>query len=246
MTENLESPERFNEIRATIQGKAALKIYYENIYAQYRECLARAPKEGIAVEFGSGAGFAKEYIPDLLATDLIPYAGLDRVMDATRTGLPDASVRAAFMMNVLHHMPDPEALFREVARILKPGGRFFIADQYPGFPGKLLYRYLHHEPFDPTAKDWKVSVSSPLAGANGALAWIIFIRDRAKFEKKFPSLRIEAIRFHSPFLYWAAGGLKNWSVVPSFVARGFAKADATLGKILPQTCSFMTIELRRV
>jgi ubiquinone/menaquinone biosynthesis C-methylase UbiE len=44
--------------------------------------------------------------------------------DLTATGLPDASVDAAMSMDVLPFLPGKAAAIREVARILRPGGRF--------------------------------------------------------------------------------------------------------------------------
>jgi SAM-dependent methyltransferase len=44
--------------------------------------------------------------------------------DLTATGLPDASCDAVMSMDVLPFVPDTAAAVREVARILRPGGRF--------------------------------------------------------------------------------------------------------------------------
>ncbi len=44
--------------------------------------------------------------------------------DVTETGLPDASCDAAMSLDVLWALPDKAAALREVARILRPGGRF--------------------------------------------------------------------------------------------------------------------------
>jgi ArsR family transcriptional regulator len=45
--------------------------------------------------------------------------------------LEDASLDAATLVLVLHHLPDPEEAVREVARTLRPGGRLLIVDMLP-------------------------------------------------------------------------------------------------------------------
>lgn len=45
-----------------------------------------------------------------------------RLMAASELGFPDASVDLVTMIRVMHHLPDPTAVFSEVARILRPGG----------------------------------------------------------------------------------------------------------------------------
>jgi ubiquinone/menaquinone biosynthesis C-methylase UbiE len=48
--------------------------------------------------------------------------------DATRLPLADASFDTVFMLGGIHHVNDRASLFREVARILKPGGRFYFRE----------------------------------------------------------------------------------------------------------------------
>lgn len=185
---NLDDPARHAELRPLIQKKASLNRYYLEVYRKYRECLTRCPKEGLILELGSGCGFVKSVIPEAVTSDVIPYPGIDQVIDATKMDLPDASVRLICMWNVLHHIPDPEAFFREANRCLVPGGRVFIVDQYAGWLSSPIYKHFHHEPFDDTTKEWRFASSGPLSGANGALAGIFFAAIEKRLKNFFPDL----------------------------------------------------------
>jgi SAM-dependent methyltransferase len=214
--EHLDDPSRIHELRARIQSKAALRRYYEEVYAKYAACLRRCPPGGIALELGSGAGFIKSVLPDVVTSDVIAYDGIDRVVDATRMPFEDVSLRAIFMMNVFHHIPDVAAFLAEAARCLEPGGRVFILDQHVSWFSSFIFRHAHHEPFDPDAADWRFETTGPLSGANGALASIVFRRDRARFERSFPELRLERFEPHTPVRYWLSGGLKPWTLLPGW------------------------------
>ena len=48
--------------------------------------------------------------------------------DAKRLPLPDACVGLVTSNSLVHHIPDPRGVFREVARILRPGGSILIRD----------------------------------------------------------------------------------------------------------------------
>jgi SAM-dependent methyltransferase len=59
--------------------------------------------------------------------DLVKYApGIDYVCDITRIPLPDGSLDAVLCTEVLEHVPDPMAVLKEFARLLKPAGRLLL------------------------------------------------------------------------------------------------------------------------
>jgi ubiquinone/menaquinone biosynthesis C-methylase UbiE len=51
-----------------------------------------------------------------------------QLADAKATGLPAASFDIVFCNNMLHHMPDPLPLWREIKRLAAPGGLIFVRD----------------------------------------------------------------------------------------------------------------------
>ena len=53
--------------------------------------------------------------------------------DATRLPLADGMFDSVFMLGGIHHVNDRDALFREVARLLKPGGRFYFREPLSDF-----------------------------------------------------------------------------------------------------------------
>ncbi len=69
--------------------------------------------------------------------------------DASRLPFADASFDLAFSEYVMEHVEDPEALLREVRRVLRPGGRFVILT-----PNLLSYKSLGAAALPHTAHEW--------------------------------------------------------------------------------------------
>ncbi|MGE5607846.1 MAG: class I SAM-dependent methyltransferase [Bacillota bacterium] len=96
---------------------------------------------------GAGTGLDLEYLPPgpvVVATDLTPAMiarlqrraerlGMNvdaRVMDGHALKFPDASFDAVILHLIVAVIPDPVKCLKEVARVLRPGGRAVIFDKF--------------------------------------------------------------------------------------------------------------------
>lgn len=243
LTESIDSPSRIEDLKKLLNHKYGLRQFYLEAYHRFAECLEKCHIEGKVVELGSGAGFVKQIIPNMITSDIISYPGLDMIIDGVKMPFRDAEVKFFAMLNVLHHVPDAESFFSEITRCLAPGGRVLIADQHVGWFSEIIYKYIHHEAFDKDAKKWSFLSSGPLSGANGALAWIIFKRDREIFNSRFADLQVIRYSPHSPLIYWLSGGMKNWTLVPKLFYPLAKAIDLLVCKLFPSMASFVDIEL---
>ena len=118
------------------------------------------------------------------------------------------------MVNLLHHVADASRCLDETARCVRPGGAFAAIEPWVSPWSRVVYRRLHHEPFDPGAAGWRLPPGGPLSGANGALPWILFQRDRERFEREHPRWRLERVEPITPFRYLLSGGISMRSLMP--------------------------------
>jgi SAM-dependent methyltransferase len=122
-------------------------------YRSTRRFLAeRFPARGTLLEVGCGMGHLLDFFRDdgWDSVGVEPNAGLCRcaqrdfhlkVIAGTleEVKLPSEYADVVTMMHVIEHVPDPLSTFREVFRILKPGGVFVVeTPRYDGLMFKLL------------------------------------------------------------------------------------------------------------
>ncbi len=174
---------------------------------------------GQRIEIGAGVSFFKNEYPEVIATDIKEATNLDRVLDALNMDLADKSVSAFYGLNCFHHFPKPRKFFAELERTLVQGGGCVLIEPYYGPIATKMYKNLFDtEIFDPEQKEWE-SESGIMQGANQALSYMVFIRDRDKFEREFPQLEIVKIEILNNYLrYLISGGLNFRSLLPSFIS----------------------------
>ena len=224
-----------------IQKKKFLNSIYFDFYERLR--LSSIPK-GKIVELGSGAGFIKKVIPKIVTSDVIDGPEIDRVFFAEKMPFGNKSITAILMIDVFHHIKNVEKALTEMQRCLKVDGKIIMIEPYNSLWGGLIYKYIHHEYFDPNS-EWKVKGKGRMSDSNTALPWIVFVRDKKKFEKKFPDLKIVKVEPHTPFLYLLSGGLTSYQFLPTFLyplAKKFEKLISPLNRWLGM---FVTVELQK-
>ena len=225
----------------------ASKPFLEAIYDEWYATLAAAlpPIEGQTLELGSGAGHCDQFIPGLITSEILPCPGVCVVLDAQQLPFANSTLRAIVMTNVLHHIPNVNHFFAESSRSLRAGGKILMIEPWVTPWSKFVYTSLHHEPFRPDATDWSFAPGGPLSGANGALPWILFARDRQKFESSFPEFTVEWVRPFLPFRYLVSGGVSLRSLMPGFTHAAWAGVERILESHMGRLGMFAFISLRR-
>lgn len=143
----LETQDRVSDHYENARYKHAHSRLY---HAHTLELLTRlAPPEGVVLDDGCGTGLLFEHLAGR-ASSIDRLYGIDLSQgmlrfgakrfaevgrpgavvrgDACRLPFADATFDVVYARSMLHHLPDPRAGAREIARVLKPGGRLVALD----------------------------------------------------------------------------------------------------------------------
>lgn len=227
-----------------IQEKPFLKKLYIDFYNQFRNSIPGSIKTKFLVEFGSGGGFIKDIIPNVITSDIIKLPNVDKHFSALDVPFENNKVDAFFMIDVLHHLKDARVFFREVNRCLKIGGKMIMIEPANTLWSRFIYQNFHHESFN-SSGGWSL-IECPLSSANSAIPWIIFYRDKQYFEKEFPSLKILKSQIHTPFRYLISGGVSMRQLMPSFTYSIVKCFETILSPLNKYVGMFLTVEIEKV
>jgi SAM-dependent methyltransferase len=210
------SPQFFAAQRRLIAARPLLKRCYDDWYRRLLHDAHSAPPQGIMLELGSGGSYLKELEPNLLTSDVVADVA-DQVVDARRLPFGDQSLRALLLTHVFHHIPDVRAFFHEARRTLVPGGVISMIEVAHTPFARFFFKNFHHEPYRDQLKEWSFSQQDSMMDSNQALSWMVFARDRARFEAEYPELRIERVELMPWFIYFVSGGVTMKYLIPSFL-----------------------------
>jgi len=233
------SLERLHEHRRLWRAKPVLARVYEPWFAAL---LGAVPRGGRVLEAGAGPGFleeaARDRRPDLrwIASDLHPAPWNDLAADAGRLPVAAASVDAVLGLDVLHHLPDPAAFFRESARVLRPTGRVALVEPWITPLSWVVYRFFHEEDCRLSVDAWRPFPGPAKDSFDGdaAVPWKI-VRDAP------PALWCElglvpprAVRLNA-FGYLLSLGFRPASLLPASLAGPMAALDRATRALAPLT-----------
>lgn len=238
----------FEAQREMIFSKPLVKRCYDLWYARFREDLNSVPaqyRDRAVVELGSGSGYLKSAIPEALTSDVV--AGVaDLVFDGRRLPFAAGSLRGILLSHVFHHIPDAGAFLREACRTLAPGGVVSMIEETHTPFARFFFSRIHPEPYDDQAADWSFPGGHTLYDSNQALPWIVFFRDRKRFEEEFPQLRLEAHSFLPWFSYLLSGGVNLRDAVPGALAPAVARLDGLLRPLDPLCAIHWHLRIRKL
>ena len=240
---DLDDPSTTQLRRQIIRRKSFLRQIYREWYRVLVEALPVG--QGLTLELGSGAGFLDEMLPGVITTELFYCPGIRAVLDAQRLPWANESLRAIVMVNVLHHIPRPHDFFAEATRCVRAEGAIIMIEPWVTRWSRWVYAHLHHEPFHPDAREWEFRSTGPLSGANGALAWMIFGRDKGKFESMFPAWQIERVELMLPFAYLLSGGVSLRRLMPGWTFGFWRRIERRLDPWSEALAMFAHIVLRK-
>ncbi len=223
------------------------KRYLQRIYDEWYQLLvAHLPYgSGRVLELGSGPGFLKKYVPDIITSDFLPISDISLALDAHEMPFVNGCLRAIVMTDVLHHLCAPRLFFNEATRCIATGGRIIMVEPWVTLWSTFVYSRLHHEPFDATTREWGFPPNGPLSGANGALPWILFSRDFSLFRQQFPHWELKTLKLMMPFSYILAGGLSMRSFVPGSAFSVARRAENLLESWMDKLAMFALIVLEK-
>jgi SAM-dependent methyltransferase len=225
--------------------KSVLRAVYRDMFDRIAACCGPGP----TLDIGAGIGKLKDRLPDVIASDIQYSPWLDLVADAQNLPFAPGSLGNIVMLDVLHHVEFPIAFLQAAGEALRPGGRLIMIEPAITWGSSLFYRFIHQEPVVMSADLFATGTRDPNRdpyNANQAIPTLL-VRNRERFHRLVPSLRIADVAWFSFAVYPLSGGFKPWALLSEAIARRTLKLEQRLEPRLGRWLGFrMQIVVERV
>lgn len=193
--------------------KIVLQILYKNWYKLISKEINT--NNCISIEIGSGSGSIQSFLPQVYKSDITFNKWLDLTLSAENLPFKNNSITNIVLIDVLHHISNPEKFFIEIIKVLKKGGKTIILEPY-GSPLSLpIFKFLHHEPF--VFKKNILKKPTNFTCPNQAASQIIFKKELKQFQYYYGKhLKILKFSILPTIIYPLSGGYKKFSLVPNW------------------------------
>lgn len=245
---SLDSPDALVIQKNIIQSKPFLKKVYLTHYSDFISLEKEMNSmPGKSLELGSGGGFLKSVLPQVITSDVTVTPGVDRVESAYKLSFKEGELKAIYMTGVLHHMSKPREFFKEALRCLSEGGVVAMMEPHMSTFGKFFFKTLHHEGNDMKTHRWEFPQMGALSDANTALPYLIFDRDFEQFQKEFPDFKVVKRTYHTFLTYGLSGGVGFRFSTPGWLYPLFYGLEKLLSPFMKNYLGTMqTIVLKKV
>jgi SAM-dependent methyltransferase len=225
------------EHRAIWEAKPVLRAIYSNYYQKIISFCGK----GKSLEVGGGSGNLKEFVTDVVSTDIAKMPWLDAVADAQTLPFPDEAFTNIVMVDVLHHIEQPRLFLRETERLLKNGGRMIMVEPAITLLSFPFYHWFHPEPVDMNADPLAEILPDPDRDpfdSNQAIPTLLCGRELKRLGKKFPTLKLKKIEKFDFLAYPLSGGFRRWSLLPACAVPVILKVENLLSPLIGRWGAF--------
>lgn len=217
---DVDGSDRIRVHREIVARKPLLREVFTEVYSHCHELdLHLLSGEGARVEVGAGSSFMADVLPGVRSSDVGFERHLALAADAQRLPFRDETLRAVYGINCFHHFPEPDRFFSELTRALVPGGGAVLVDPYFGPVARWFYsRLFEQEHFNPAQGSWSADPGAltTMRGANQALSYIVFVRDRELLLRGHPDLEVvHQAPLGNALRYLLSGGVNFRSLWPA-------------------------------
>ena len=137
--------------RARLGANKNLLFWYRELYRDQFKDFPNPATLSI-LEIGSGTSPLKQFLSNVVTSDVLDLDYLDLVFDCHEidklAAIKDNSLDVITLTNVLHHLKSPIAFLNRAASKLKSGGKVIATEPFFSVLSTPIFKYLHHEPVD--------------------------------------------------------------------------------------------------